>query len=1016
MFLAISFAGSINAQVLLNETFSNRNGVFPVGWTRFNVDALTPNTNVAYVTNAWIVRGDLAVPADSVAISTSWYTPAGTSNDWMFTPAITLPAVGVANLTWDAIAYDAAYADGYEVRIMNAAPTAGNITTSTVLLTIAAENATITPRTLNLSAYAGQTVYIGFRNTSTDMFVLGIDDIKVENFITTSPEVSITKVTPGQYTAIPKSQVTSFPVSATVNNSGTGSAASVTLTTSVFKLPNTTTPVYTGTGSTANLAAGGTATINASTAFTPAAPINGQYVFRSVVSGNTGSVANDTFFYNVVVNDSVYARDLSTADNAIGVTGAGNTAILGNTFLITANSTLTTVLFATNGVGTGPALGDSTQVLVYATTAGVPTGVPVASSAIYIYGATDTGTVVRTIAINGASGFALTAGTYFVGIKEFFRTDNLGILISDGIFTPNATYAQVGTGAWTPLENFGFPSAAIVRANVRTLCAVSSTIASTNATCTNGSGTATVTAASGATPYVYSWSNAQTAATATNLVAGNYSVTVTDASGCSVTNTVTVASTTTTITTNTPTTTNSACGGATGSASVNPSNGTAPYSYLWNNAGNTQTISNVAAGSYSVTITDANGCTGNVSGIVVNNPNAPTASISAFTAVSCNGSSTGTATATATGGTAPFTFTWSNGTLTAAATGLAAGVYTATVTDAASCLGVTSVTITQPNAISVTNNTSATANISCFGGNNGAAAVTVAGGTPNYSFNWSNSANTASISGLTAGTYSATVTDANLCVSVFAITLTQPATALGVSATSNDISCNGSTNGSATASAVGGTSPYAYAWSNNANGAIASGLAAGNYTVTATDANGCVAAATAVTVTEPSAINSSTTVTNCSAFGATDGDVVLAAGGGTGTLTYLWSNGATTQNLVNVAAGTYTVTVTDANGCTDVHSATVSQPTTVGVTNGNINISVFPNPADATATLTISLVNSSEVNIQITNVTGQVIRTINDANVLNNQYTLNTTEWAAGVYFVRVTAGNDTATYRLTRK
>ncbi len=1016
MFLAISFAGSINAQVLLNETFSNLNGVFPVGWTRFNVDALIPNTNVAYVNNAWIVRDDLDLPADTVAISTSWYTPAGTANDWMFTPAVTLPAVGAAVLTFEGKAYDPTYADGYEVRIMNAAPTAGNILTSTVLLTIPAETDAFSARSVSLSAYAGQTVYIGFRNNSTDMFVLAIDDVKVENFITPTPEVSITRVTPGQYTAIPKGQVTSFPVSAVVNNSGTGAAATINLTTSVFKLPNTTTPVYTGTGSTSNLATGASATINASTAFTPAAPINGEYVFRSVVSGNTGSVTNDTFFYSVVVNDSVYARDLSTADNAIGVTGAGNTAILGNTFLITANSTLTTVLFATNGVGTGPALGDSTQVLVYATTAGVPTGVPVASSAIYIYGATDTGTVVRTIAINGASGFALTAGTYFVGIKEFFRTDNLGILISDGIFTPNTTYAQVGIGTWTPLENYGFPSAAIVRANVRTVCAVSSTIASTNATCTNGSGTATVTAANGTAPYVYAWSNSQNAATATNLVAGNYTVTVTDASGCSVSSSVTVASTTTTITTNTPTTTNSSCGGATGSASVNPNNGTAPYSYLWNNAGNTQTISNVAAGSYSVTISDANGCTGNVSGIVVNNPNAPTASISTSTSVACNGGATGQATVAATGGTAPFTFTWSNGALTAATTGLAAGVYTATVSDAASCLGVTSVTISQPTAVSVTNNTSATANISCFGGNNGAAAVTVAGGTPNYSFNWSNGASTASISGLTAGSYSATVTDANLCVSTFAITLTQPATALAVSATHNDISCNGSANGSATATGAGGTAPYAYAWSNNANGAIASGLVAGNYTVTATDANGCVAAATAVTVTEPSAINTSATVTNASAFGATNGAVNISVGGGTGAYTFLWSNGATTEDLSGVAAGTYTVTVSDANGCTDTQTETISQPTTVGVSNGNINISVFPNPADATATLTISLVNSSEVTIQITNVTGQVIRTINDANVLNNQYTLNTTEWAAGVYFVRVTAGNDTATYRLTRK
>jgi hypothetical protein len=193
-------------------------------------------------------------------------------------------------------------------------------------------------------------------------------------------------------------------------------------------------------------------------------------------------------------------------------------------------------------------------------------------------------------------------------------------------------------------------------------------------------------------------------------------------------------------------------------------------------------------------------------------------------------------------------------------------------------------------------------------------------------------------------------------------------------------------------------------------------LAAGTYSVTATDANGCVASVSGLTVTEPTAVNSSVTVTDASAFGATNGAVNISVGGGTGAYTYLWSNGATTQDLSGVAAGTYSVTITDANGCTDTETATVDQPSTVGATNANINISVFPNPAESVATLNVSLVNSTDVTIEISNVTGQVIRTINDASVINNQYTLNTSEWAAGVYFVRVTAGKDTATYKLTKK
>lgn len=618
-------------------------------------------------------------------------------------------------------------------------------------------------------------------------------------------------------------------------------------------------------------------------------------------------------------------------------------------------------------------------------------------------------------------------------------TDASSPIILNRMYSVDAFYAQTnfdyfynfgdGTTAYGPNQShtyatpppftviltdslFGWRRTCVARDTIVLSNAIPSSVTSTNATCTGGTGTATISP-TGATPYTYNWSNGANGATASNLVAGNYTVTATDANGCIARNTVTVNSTTIVITTNTPTTTNSACGGTTGTASVNPSNGTAPYTYAWSNSGNTQTISNIAAGSYSVTITDANGCVGNVSGIVVNNPNSPTINVSANN-VSCNGQATGSATAVGTGGTAPYTYTWSNSAIGGTINNIAAGTYSVTVTDNASCLAVSSVTVTQPTAIVVANNT--TTNVSCFGGNNGSAAVAATGGTGAYTFLWSNAGTSATITGLTAGTYTATVTDANGCNNAASVTITQPATALGLSAAGTDISCNGSIDGTGAATATGGTAPYSYTWSNGATSAAASNLSAGVYTVTTTDANGCVANASDITVTEPTAINSSTTVTDCSVFGATDGNVALAAGGGTGAYTFLWSNGATTQNLANVASGTYTVSVTDANGCTDVATAIVDQPSSVGVNNANINISVFPNPADASATLSISLVNTSDVNVQVINTLGQVLTSISDASVINNQYTLNTSEWAAGVYVVRVAAGNDVATYRLTKK
>jgi uncharacterized protein (DUF2141 family) len=226
-------------------------------------------------------------------------------------------------------------------------------------------------------------------------------------------------------------------------------------------------------------------------------------------------------------------------------------------------------------------------------------------------------------------------------------------------------------------------------------CTLTAFTSTTNATCVSASGSATVTPAGGVAPYTYLWDNGAVTATATNLVAGTYTVVVTDDNGDFVIAEATVAATSVTITTVTPTTTNSACGASTGSASINPNNGTAPYSYAWNNGSVFQTNNNISAGLYSVTITDANGCTGTVTGIKVNNPNAPTIDITAIQDASCQGVSDGSATASVSGGTAPYVYQWSNGAMTLTANNLSVGTYTFTAIDAASCTNVTLVTINQ---------------------------------------------------------------------------------------------------------------------------------------------------------------------------------------------------------------------------------------------------------------------------------------------------------------------------------
>lgn len=195
IFIQVIFVGDTRAQVFYTQTFDDIGGstaggpgtyMFPADFFLRNVDDRVPNTNVNVIDDAWERLDD--VPDDTVALSTSWYTPAGDANDFMWTPAIALSGNNIT-LTWNAIAYDAAFRDGYEVRIMTVEPTGGTgdignqLTSSTLLLTVPAEDSNWIARTLDLNAYTGQTVYIGFRNNSVDQFVLAIDDIVVQNNI-----------------------------------------------------------------------------------------------------------------------------------------------------------------------------------------------------------------------------------------------------------------------------------------------------------------------------------------------------------------------------------------------------------------------------------------------------------------------------------------------------------------------------------------------------------------------------------------------------------------------------------------------------------------------------------------------------------------------------------------------------------------------------------------------------------------------------------------------------------------
>jgi gliding motility-associated-like protein len=281
----------------------------------------------------------------------------------------------------------------------------------------------------------------------------------------------------------------------------------------------------------------------------------------------------------------------------------------------------------------------------------------------------------------------------------------------------------------------------------------------------------------------------------------------------------------------------------------------------------------------------------------------------------------GSAAATAGGGTGPYTYAWNNAQTSATATGLIAGTYTCVITDANGCTFQQTVTITAPPAITAT---STATNPSC-GNSNGSATTTASGGTGTLSYAWAPSGgNTSSATGLAAGTYTCTVTDANGCTQTTTVVLNNSNGPSVTLQSQTNLTCGNANNGAATVSVNGGTAPYTYAWApSGGTGATASGLAGGTYTCTITDANGCTTTQT-VTITSPPPIvaNTSTTFASC---GHNDGTATATASGGTGNLTYSWTPaGGTNANATGLAVGNYTVTITDANGCSVTQTATVS--------------------------------------------------------------------------------------------
>lgn len=348
-------------------------------------------------------------------------------------------------------------------------------------------------------------------------------------------------------------------------------------------------------------------------------------------------------------------------------------------------------------------------------------------------------------------------------------------------------------------------------------------------------------------------------------------------------------------------------------------------SYIWSTGETTASISAIPniTTTYTVTGTSA-GCSNiATANVTVIPPLTPV--VSAADAI-CFGGDNGSATVSMNGDGVYF-YNWNTSPVqtTAQATGLNAGTYTVTVTDTNSCTATGTATISEPPALVLTTNA---ADVTCFGGNNGSATVSVTGGVAPYTYSWNTNPVqlTTEATGLTAGSYSVVVTDINGCTETTSASIVEPPAVI-LSASVVPVSCNGGSNGSATVSVSGGASPYLYSWNTTPEqtNAQANNLAAGDYTVTVTDDNHCVYTALA-TVSEPEPISINTVYTNpsCLQGGTADASVT----GGTFPYTFQWNSGPVlaTSFVSDLTAGDYNVIVTDANGCQEHESITLLNP------------------------------------------------------------------------------------------
>lgn len=914
--------------------------------------------------------------------------------------------------------------------------------------------------TVNISQFAGNqaTVWVGFKITGDYDYWWGIDDVTVES-MPPSNELTMRSFYNLEYTKVPYDFAITPDFTIDYANVGGSDQTNVNVVTKLN------TSLYTQTENFPVFSAGasGTATYTPTQAQIPVLGLGTYTASASITASETElTPANNSISNTFEITTSEYSRDNDFVDAADLMPYATTRTHLASSFFVYGDVNINSVEFV---VGPGSSAGSVAKVQVYQitnpstwdndmaglTAIGSPTTYTITAGDIAAAGANPTSIVVP---VTGATLSSPTGAFLLVSVEKISGTYTIPYSYSNSHPAGSGFYSDIAGYHYDP--TFEFPAGTplpiwrrftdnphyFIRLNTQSSCVelTGQNTSSTPANCAALDGSVNVTnPTTGFGPYEFVWytNPMSTNANTTGLAAGTYDLLMLDVStltnsGCPTQATATVAFNNTPVT-YTKTVTQPTCLLPNGIIDITGATGTAPFNYSWtpSSVGTTSSITGLAPGSYTLNITDANGCFATADQSVLVNAGVPSTFTLSQTATSNCTTADGTATVATVNGPALSSYMWSPGSGTdVTATGLTGGTnYTLTAVNADNCTSTKSIIVVAGGA--PTASTTVVSTVSCSGGNNGAFNISLAPATVGYTYSINGGAFAAatSITGLTAGTYTVNGTDGSCNVTTSAVII-QPATAMtGGASTITNVDCNGNSTGSIVISGVtGGTGAYKYSWTGTTTGgpqasATIPSLAAGTYNIVVQDANNCTLtpAIAAAVVTQPSAAISGTVVTQTDMTSPYSVTINITGG----TAPYTVAGAGITPSLTGVTAGNKVIsiaaagagstdlTITDAKNCT---YTLVMAPVGVKEVNSVNNLSVFPNPTENNVTISFNSTEAKNVTVKLVSLNGQEIFT-QELPQFVGEYskTVNLSTQAQGVYFLQIVSDKNVTTKKVVK-